>query len=190
MDIWAQVLLVVAGGALPLTGQAVGAAVKNGREKRAAEARAREDARNEVKRAVARTRLAWIDCISSRAVKPLSNQHARELLAALSDNMREFMEVSTSMMEYGGELEATSMELFNTATLPASQDVGHKKLTRAVNAFQDAAGRWLKAHAEDTGEKKRWRIAGKAPGTEVAQTAPQETHTEGNGTDETGDASK
>ena len=108
-------------------------------------------------------------------------------MAKVRANAREYMEISTDMIEFGGELERRAQALFDVSTLPAPQDPGHAKLTRATNDFHDAAWAWLKADADGT--HNWWRRLGRREtGTTPAQTAPHETHIEGNGTDETGDA--
>lgn len=110
-------------------------------------------------------------------------------MAKVRANAREYMEISTDMIEFGGELERRAQALFDVSTLPAPQDPGHAKLTRATNDFHDAAWAWLKADADGT--HGWWRRLGRREtGTTPAQTAPNETHIEGNGTDETGNASK
>lgn len=119
------------------------------------------------------------DAGATEAQRQAEESRLRERGKNEIDNLMAFEEIAALMRPLGQELAIAADVLADTAARSLEGRTMEGEIRSDLYHFDHAVATWMEANGSD-----------RAPGTTPAQTAPHETHIEGNGTDETGDASK
>lgn len=163
------------------------------REERAAEDRSASDRRRDEAATVVRSALMRVVEAASvgeslRLEVDEAKRYGHDTASSMTERDRrvraagvisELGKISAEMTAFGGELALYARSLLEAARASLQGNYSALSFEQDARMFEAAAATWLQEHA---------RVS--LGGTEAAQTAPDGTRIERNGTDETGDASK
>lgn len=119
------------------------------------------------------------DVGATEAQRQAEESRLRERSKNEIDNLMAFEEIAALMRPLGQELAIAADVLAETAARSLEGRTMEGEIRSDLYHFDRAVATWMEADGSD-----------RARGTTSAQTAPHETHIGGNGTDETGNASK